>query len=64
MPGLEYPMENRCEEGHYLLHCLWMELAKRTVEFAITYYKLDETEATKLRDRFLKPDSYRIVLVN
>lgn len=57
-------MEDRCEEGHYLLYCLWMEVAKRTVEFAIEHYKLDDTEAQKLRELFLKPDSYRIDLVN
>lgn len=57
-------MEDRSEEGHYLLHCLWMELAKRVVEFAIDYYKLDNEEAETLRKHFLKPDSYRIHLVN
>lgn len=41
-----------------------MELAKRVVEFAIEYYKLDTEEAEKLRKTFLKPDSYRIHLVN
>ncbi len=57
-------MDTRCEEGYYLLHCMWMELAKRVVEFAIDYYKLDDTEAEKLRKQFLKPDSYRIHLIN
>ncbi len=57
-------MNDREEEGHYLLSCYWMEVAKRVVEFAITFYKLSEEDATMLRDQYLKPSSYQIRLVN
>lgn len=57
-------MDSREEEGLYLLSCYWMELSKRTVEFAISFYKLNEEESKFLREKYLKPGSYQIRLVD
>jgi hypothetical protein len=57
-------MDEREEEGLYLLSCYWMEIAKRTVEFAIQYYKLSEEDAKCLREKYLKPGSYQIRLID
>lgn len=57
-------MDSREEEGLYLLSCYWMDLSKRVVEFAISFYKLDDEEAELLRKRYLKPGSYQIRLVD
>lgn len=57
-------MDDREEEGLYLLSCYWMEIAKRVVEFAIQYYNLSEEDALQLRSNYLKPGSYQIRLVD
>jgi hypothetical protein len=57
-------MDDREEEGLYLLSCYWMELSKRVVEFAITFYHLNDEEAALLRTKYLKPGSYQIRLVD
>ena len=57
-------MDAREEEGLYLLSCYWMELSKRVVEFAITFYKLNDEESEFLREKYLKPGSYQIRLVD
>jgi hypothetical protein len=57
-------MDDREEEGLYLLSCYWMEIAKRVVDFAIQHYKLSGEEAEALRAKYLKPGSYQIRLVD
>jgi hypothetical protein len=57
-------MDEREEEGLYLLSCYWMEIAKRVVEFAIQHYNLSEEDADTLRANYLKPGSYQIRLVD
>jgi hypothetical protein len=57
-------MDDREEEGLYLLSCYWMEIAKRVVDFAIQHYKLSSEEAENLRAKYLKPGSYQIRLVD
>ncbi len=57
-------MDEREEEGLYLLSCYWMEIAKRVVEFSIQFYKLSDEEAELLRSKYLKPGSYQIRLVD
>jgi hypothetical protein len=57
-------MDDREEEGLYLLSCYWMEIAKRVVDFAIQHYKLSDEQAETLRAKYLKPGSYQIRLVN
>jgi hypothetical protein len=57
-------MDDREEEGLYLLSCYWMEIAKRVVDFAIQHYSLSEEEAKTLRLKYLKPGSYQIRLVD
>ncbi len=57
-------MDEREEEGVYLLSCYWMEIAKRVVEFAIQHYKVSDEEAATLRATYLKPGSYQIRLVD
>ena len=57
-------MDDREEEGLYLLSCYWMEIAKRVVDFAIQYYTLSDEEADTLRATYLKPGSYQIRLVD
>ena len=57
-------MDDREEEGLDLLSCFWMEVAKRTVDFAISFYHLSDDEAKLLRKKYLKPGSYQIRLVD
>ena len=57
-------MDDREEEGLYLLSCYWMEIATRVVDFAIQHYSLSEEEAKILRLKYLKPGSYQIRLVD
>ena len=57
-------MDSREEEGLYLLSCYWMELSKRVVEFAISFYKLNDEDANFLRAKYLKPGCYQIRLVD
>lgn len=57
-------MDTREEEGLYLLSCYWMELSKRLVDFAISFYKLNDEEAELLRSKYLKAGCYQIRLVD
>jgi hypothetical protein len=57
-------MDSREEEGLYLLSCYWMNVSKRVVDFAISFYKLNEEEAELLRKKYLNPGSYQIRLVD
>ena len=57
-------MDDREEEGLYLLSCYWKEVAKRVVEFAITHYKLNDEQASLLRIKYLSGNSYQIRLVD
>jgi hypothetical protein len=57
-------MDEREEEGLYLVSCYWKEVAKRAVEFAIQHYKLDDEQAEFLRKKYLAPNSYQITLVD
>jgi hypothetical protein len=41
-----------------------MELSKRVVDFAISFYKLDEEQAELIRSKYLNPASYQIRLVD
>lgn len=57
-------MDSREEEGLYLLSCYWMDVSKRIVDFAISFYKLNEDEAEILRKKYLNPGSYQIRLID
>jgi hypothetical protein len=57
-------MDSREEEGLYLLSCYWMNVSKRVVDFAISFYKLNEEEAELLRKKYLNPGSYQIRLID
>jgi hypothetical protein len=57
-------MDTREEEGLYLLSCYWMELSKRLVDFAISFYKLNYEEANVLRSKYLNPGCYQIRLID
>ncbi len=57
-------MNDREEEGLYILSCLWMTVARKLVDHAATFYSLSDIERKSLYDRFLKPGSYQIHLVD
>lgn len=57
-------MDEREEEGLYLLSCFWKEVAKRVVEFAVKHYKLNDEEASVLREKYLSGNSYQIRLID
>ena len=49
-------------EGIDILESMWFVIANSIVEMAITTYKLDESQAVALRDLYLKPNNYYVVL--
>jgi len=58
-----YPMNDlEVEEGIEILEALWFLLANRIVEMAIQVYKLDSSQASALREVYLKQNNYYVVL--
>jgi hypothetical protein len=50
------------QEGIDILESVWYLLAVSIVEKAIKVYKLEDDQATALRDVFLKQNNYYVVL--
>ena len=50
------------EEGIAILEAVWFLLANRIVEMAIQVYKLDSSQASALREVYLKQNNYYVVL--
>jgi hypothetical protein len=55
-------MDQRTEEGVTLLQSLFYESAYRIVSLAIKVYNLDSEQAAALRDVYLRPNDYQIML--
>ena len=55
-------MDSRTEEGVGLLQSLFYETAYRIVNLAIKVYNLDSEQAAALRDVYLRPNDYQIML--
>jgi hypothetical protein len=55
-------MDQRTEEGVALLQSLFYETAYRIVTLAIKVYNLDSDQAAALRDVYLRPNDYEIML--
>ena len=50
------------QEGVDILESIWYILAVSIVDMAITTYKLKDEQARALRDLYLKPNNYYVVL--
>jgi hypothetical protein len=50
------------QEGIEILESVWYLLANRIVEMAIQVYSLDASQASALRDVYLKQNNYYVVL--
>lgn len=50
------------EEGVEILEGVWFLLANRIVEMAIQVYGLDSSQASALREVYLKQNNYYVVL--
>jgi len=55
-------MDQRTEEGVALLQSFFYETAYRIVTLAIKVYNLDSDQAAALRDVYLRPNDYEIML--
>jgi hypothetical protein len=55
-------MDQRTEEGVTLLQSLFYESAYRIVSLAIKVYNLDSEQAAALRDVYLRPNDYQVML--
>lgn len=55
-------MDQRTEEGITLLQGMFYESAVRIVTLAIKVYNLDSEQAAALRDVYLRPNDYEIML--
>ena len=55
-------MDQRTEEGVALLQSLFYETAYRIVTLAIKVYNLDSDQAAALRDVYLRPNDYEIIV--
>ena len=55
-------MDQRTEEGVTLLQSLFYESAYRIVSLAIKVYNLDSEQASALRDVYLRPNDYQVML--
>ena len=55
-------MDPRTEEGIALLQGMFYESAVRIVNLAIKVYNLDSEQAAALRDVYLRPNDYEIML--
>jgi hypothetical protein len=55
-------MDKRTEEGVALLQSLFYEAACRIVTLAIKVYNLDSEQASALRDVYLRPNDYQVML--
>jgi hypothetical protein len=55
-------MDSRITEGLELLESIWFSLACRVVEAAIRVYKLNAEQAAALREVYLKPNQFRVLL--
>lgn len=55
-------MNNEIEEGIEILESIWYLTAVKIVELAIQTYKLNEEQASALKDVFLKQNNYYVVI--
>lgn len=55
-------MDQRTEEGVALLQSIFYETAYRIVTLAIKVYNLDSEQAAALRDVYLRPNDYEVIL--
>ena len=55
-------MDPRTEEGITLLQGMFYESAVRIVNLAIKVYNLDSVQAAALRDVYLRPNDYEVVV--
>jgi len=55
-------MDQRIEEGIEFLQSVFYETAYRIVNLAIKVYNLDFEQAAALRDIYLRPNDYQIML--
>ena len=55
-------MDQRIEEGVDFLQSVFYETAYRIVTLAIKVYNLDFEQAAALRDVYLRPNDYQIML--
>jgi hypothetical protein len=55
-------MDQRIEEGVEFLQSVFYETAYRIVTLAIKVYNLDFEQAAALRDVYLRPNDYQIML--
>jgi hypothetical protein len=55
-------MTTYLEIGTSFLETLWFSYASRILENAIEVYKLDETAAMAIREKYLKRGDYVVVL--
>jgi hypothetical protein len=55
------PAQTPLELGTRFLETLWFSLASRTVEAAITLYKVSDEKADELREKFLKRGDFIVV---
>ncbi len=60
----QYPMneDSEIQEGIEILESVWYLLANRIVEMAIQVYNLDTSQASALREVYLKQNNYYVVL--
>ena len=56
-------MNNEIEEGIEILESIWYLTAVKIVELAIQTYKLNEEQASALKDVFLKQNNYYVKLI-
>ncbi len=54
--------DSEIQEGIEILESVWYLLANRIVEMAIQVYNLDTSQASALREVYLKQNNYYVVL--
>lgn len=56
-------MDNELQEGIEILESMWYLTAVKIVNLAIQVYKLNDEQATALKDVFLKQNDYHVDLI-
>ena len=54
--------DSEIQEGIEILESVWYLLANRIVDMAIQVYSLDTSQASALREVYLKQNNYYVVL--
>ncbi len=54
--------DSEIQEGIEILESVWYLLANRIVDMAIRVYNLDASQASALREVYLKQNNYYVVL--